>query len=57
MAILPSLEGNYAKAAVLADDDNLFTERVTYPTATGDMKAYAARPKKDGKYAAVMVIH
>jgi carboxymethylenebutenolidase len=57
MTILPSLEGNYANAATRIDDDRLFTERVTYPGASGDMKAYVARPKKDGKYAAVMVIH
>jgi carboxymethylenebutenolidase len=57
MTILPSLEGNYANAATLANDENLVTERVTYPGASGDMKAYVARPKKDGKYAAVVVIH
>lgn len=57
MSVLPALEGNYAAAATVADDDNLFTERITYPGATGDMKAYVARPKKEDKYAAVMVIH
>lgn len=57
MAVLPSLEGNYAKAAIPVDDDKLFTERVTYPAASGDMKAYVARPKKEGKYGAVVVIH
>lgn len=57
MTILPSLEGNYAKAAIRIDDESLSTERITYPGAAGDMKAYVARPKKDGKYAAVVVIH
>lgn len=57
MGILPLLEGNYAKAAKTIDDDKLVTERITYPGASGDMKAYVARPKKDGKYATVMVIH
>ncbi len=57
MTIIPSLEGNYAKAATIIDDEKLFTERITYPGAAGDMKAYVARPKKDGKYAAVVVIH
>jgi carboxymethylenebutenolidase len=56
-AVLPALEGNYATAAVPFDDSNLFTERITYTGATGEMKAYVARPRKDGKYAAVMVIH
>lgn len=48
MTILPSLEGNYAKAATVIPDESLFTERVTYPGAASDMKAYVARPKKDG---------
>ncbi len=57
LSILPSLEGNYAVAATLEDDDNLFTEEITYPGATAPMKAYIARPKLEGKYPAVMVIH
>lgn len=56
VAILPFLEGNYAKAAVTASDD-LFTEYITYPAVTGEMKAYVARPKKEAKYGTVVVIH
>ena len=56
IAILPFLEGNYAKAAVTPDDD-LFTEYITYPAVTGEMKAYVARPKKEAKYGTVIVIH
>lgn len=56
IAILPLLEGNYAKAAVTPDDD-LFTEYITYPGVTGEMKAYVARPKKEAKYGTVVVIH
>lgn len=56
MTILPSLEGNYVKAATIIED-KLITERITYPGAAGNMKAYVARPKKDDKYAAVVVIH
>lgn len=56
VAILPFLEGNYAKAAVTPDDD-LFTEYITYPGVTGEMKAYVARPKKEAKYGTVVVIH
>jgi carboxymethylenebutenolidase len=56
MSILPTLEGCYTKPAT-ASADELFTERITYPGAAGEMKAYIARPKKDKKYAAVMVIH
>ena len=57
MTILPSLEGNYAVAATTLGDENLMTERITYPGANGEMKAYIARPKKEGKYSTVMVIH
>lgn len=56
LAILPFLEGNYAKAAVTPGDD-LFTEYITYPAVTGEMKAYVARPKKEAKYGTVVVIH
>ncbi len=56
VAILPFLEGNYAKAAVTASDD-LFTEYITYPAVTGEMKAYVARPKKEATYGTVVVIH
>jgi carboxymethylenebutenolidase len=56
VAILPFLEGNYAKAAVTPGDD-LFTEYITYPAVTGEMKAYVARPKKEAKYGTVIVIH
>ena len=56
LSLLPMLEVNGAKAATVPDDD-LFTERITYPGATGDMQAYVARPKKEGKYATVIVIH
>ena len=56
LALLPMLESNYAKAATIPSDD-LFTEYVTYPAITGEMKAYVARPKKAAKYSTVVVIH
>ena len=56
MAVLPLIDVNYANAAVTADDE-LFTERISYTGVNGEMKAYVARPKKEGRYAAVMVIH
>ncbi len=56
MTILPLLEVNYANAAVTNDED-LFTERVTYPGINGDMQAYVARPKEEKKYGAIVVIH
>jgi carboxymethylenebutenolidase len=56
MALLPLLENNYVQAAV-TDPEDLFTERISYPGASGDMQAYVARPIKDKKYPAVVVIH
>jgi carboxymethylenebutenolidase len=56
MAILPLLEINAANAATVPEEE-LFTERITYPGINGDMQAYVARPKNEIKYAAVIVIH
>jgi len=56
MALLPLLEVNDANAAVTGEDD-LFTERITYPGINGDMQAYVARPLKEKKYPTVVVIH
>jgi len=56
MAILPLIEVNQAHAAITPDDE-LFTERITYPGVNGDMQAYIARPKEEKKYPTVVVIH
>lgn len=56
MTLLPLLESNYARAAQTADDD-LFTEYIKYPGVPGEITAYVARPKKEKKYAAIVVIH
>ena len=56
MMVLPMLEGNYASAAVTKQDD-LITEYIKYPGVPNEMTAYVARPKKEKKYAAVIVIH
>ena len=56
MAVLPMIEVNQAHAAITSDED-LFTERITYPGVNGDMQAYVARPKEEKKYASVVVIH
>jgi len=56
MNILPLIEVNYEKAFVTQTED-LFTERIIYPGSTGEMKAYIARPLKESKYSAIMVIH
>lgn len=56
LAVLPLIEVNQAHAAITKEDD-LFTERITYPGINGDMQAYVARPKEEKKYATVVVIH
>jgi carboxymethylenebutenolidase len=51
-------ESNYLQAAQMAvNADDLFTEDVAYPGASGEVKAFLARPKKKKKYPAVIVIH
>lgn len=58
LAVLPLLEVNYANAAMVAEnDDDIITEEITYPSEGITMKGYLARPKKDGRYGSVLVIH
>ncbi|MBI4764305.1 MAG: dienelactone hydrolase family protein [Deltaproteobacteria bacterium] len=56
---LPSLLGsNTAKGEIVSKDDpRLVTEYIKYPGATGDIRAYSARPKGAAKLPAVLVIH
>jgi len=54
--VLSQIENNYTVAANTPDDD-LFTEKVSFPGVPGNMSAYVARPKDEKKYAAVIVIH
>ena len=56
MSMLPFIEVNYSNAHTVAENE-LFTERIEYAGAEGAMKAYVARPLKEGKYPTVMVIH
>ena len=57
-ALLPLLRNDYAQAAfVAADDPRLASERVSYPSGEGAIKAYLVRPKAKGKRPAVIVIH
>ncbi len=58
MALLPLLENNHARAQVVPKDDpRLYTEYIKYPGATGEVRAYLARPKGDEKLPGVVVIH
>jgi carboxymethylenebutenolidase len=56
MSLLPLLESTYNNT-FLTTPDELFTEYITYKGASGDMKAYVARPKEEKPYATVIVIH
>ena len=58
MTLIPLLEVNYASAATIDQQDGrLFTERIIYPGDGTDMKGYVARPKAEGNYGTVVVIH
>jgi carboxymethylenebutenolidase len=53
-AILPLLENNYARADIMPEGDpRVTTQTITYPGGSG----YFARPKAEGKYPGVVVIH
>lgn len=56
--LLPLLERNHAAAAIVSSDDpRLYTDNIAYPGATGEVRAYLARPKDSTKLPGVMVIH
>jgi carboxymethylenebutenolidase len=57
-SILSSLDGSRVMAAVVPPDDaRLQTEYIHYPGKTGEVRAQLARPRGEGKYPAVIVIH
>lgn len=57
-ALFPALRENELRAATAEQTDpDLITEFIKYPAATGDMRAYMARPKTGAKFASVIVIH
>ena len=58
LTLLSSLENKNAAAEIVAGDDpRLHTEYLNYPGATGEVRAYLAKPKADGKLPGVVVIH
>jgi carboxymethylenebutenolidase len=58
-ALLPALTSNYARAAVVAEDDpHIAVERPSFAGASGTLKAYLAAPKVvAGKPAGILVVH
>ena len=58
LALLPFLQNNYARAQVVAEnDDRLTVSRVEYDAAGTKISAYLARLKGGAKHPAVIVIH
>ena len=56
--VLPLLERNQAAAAIVSSHDSrLHTENIAYPGATGEVRAYLAKPKDSTKLPGVIVIH
>src|SRR3954467_5563346 len=57
-ALLPLLQNDYAKAAIVAaDDGRLVSERVSYDSPHGKINIYLVRAKAKGKLPAVFFIH
>jgi carboxymethylenebutenolidase len=57
-AVLAVLEPNYAKAATIAESDpRIVTRQTSYEGPTGKVVGYEARPKAEGRYPAVIVVH
>jgi carboxymethylenebutenolidase len=58
VALLPLLQNDYARAAIVAADDaRLAAERVSYDSPKGKIKGYLVRGKAMGKRPVVVVIH
>lgn len=58
LALLPLLDSDYARAETVKETDpRITTGWVTFAGATGDVKAYLAKPKDTARHPAVMVIH
>jgi carboxymethylenebutenolidase len=57
-ALLPLLQNDYAKAAIVAADDaRLVSERVAFDSPKGKINGYLTRLKGNAKRPAVLVIH
>jgi carboxymethylenebutenolidase len=58
VAMLPLIEKKYAQAEVVPKDDpRLNATYIQYSGATGEIRAYEARPKGDAKLPGVVIIH
>jgi carboxymethylenebutenolidase len=58
LALLPLLQNDYARAAIVSPDDpRLATETVSYDAGSTKISGYLARLKDKGKQPAVIVVH
>ncbi len=58
MSLLPLLDSKSAFASALSmDDEDIHSEFITYPGASGDVRALLSHPKTGAKLPAVIVIH
>lgn len=58
MALLPSLENNYTRAAMVPQEDpRIETAKVEFPGSEGTMHGYLAKPKEVERHPGVVVIH
>jgi carboxymethylenebutenolidase len=58
VALLPMLQNDYAKAAIIpADDARLVSERLSFDSPKGKIDGYLTRLKGNAKRPAVLVIH
>ncbi|MBN2200212.1 MAG: dienelactone hydrolase family protein [Candidatus Aminicenantes bacterium] len=57
-ALLPRLEAEGKAAQLIPENDSrLETDTIVYPAESGEMRAYRARPRGDGRQPGVIVIH
>jgi len=57
-ALLPLLQSDYARAAIVAEaDPRLSTERLGLTGVSGPLKAYLATPQATGKHGGIVVVH
>lgn len=57
-AVLALMEGSVAQAAQVAEDDPAIeTSAITYPGASGDVRAYEVRPAGSDRLPAVILVH
>lgn len=58
LSVLPLLENDYLKAAIINDNDSrIETSYKTYKFKDKDIKYYRCAPKAEGQYPTIVLIH